>query len=92
MAGIAGFALCLLLLSAGLTCLAHLGQYGPEGHFAATQWPRFSSTPAVHVQGSFFWVSAVLAVFPLIVTRPVMFDIMAGMDQQNTFSVGWFSR
>ena len=39
-------ALCSLLLSSGPRC-PHLGRYGPEGRFSATQWPRSSSTTVV---------------------------------------------
>ena len=60
------------------------------GSLPQSQWPRSSSTTAVHCQGWFFWFSAVRAVFPLVVARPVMFGIMAGMDpEEHVFR--WFT-
>ena len=63
----------------------HHVRCGPEGQFAASQWPRFSSTPAVHVHGWYCWFLTPRGV-PFRGWQAQMLGIMDGMELKD-FSV-----
>ena len=60
----------------------HLCRYGPEGLFPS----RLSSTPTVASPGLVLLVAPRAVFLPVVVYRPQMLGIMAGMDSKDCFA------